>query len=198
MQEPGDFQSSSPHLTTNVGGYVLAVVGAGVAVGLGALLQRWVGLHDLSLVFMLAVIGVASRTRIGPAVVTAVLCFLAYNYFFIEPRYTFYIGARQGVISVLLFLAAALLAGRMASRLAMQVQALRAANTYATSLQELSRRLAIAANEEEVVQAAHTVFRQSLGADIWVRIGDRGWNEAASADHPARPRTTTTRASDDR
>jgi two-component system sensor histidine kinase KdpD len=186
MQEPGDFQSISPDPTTNVGGYVLAVVGAGLAVGLGALLQRWVGLHDLSLVFMLAVIGVASRTRIGPAVVTAVLCFLAYNYFFIEPRYTFYIGARQGVISVLLFLAAALLAGRMASRLAMQVQALRAANTYATALQELGRRLAIAANEDEVVQAAHTVFRQSLGADIWVRIGDRGIH-ARGVEPPAPP-----------
>lgn len=174
MQEPNDFQPINSDPPASVGGYVLAVVGVGLAVGLGALLQRWVGLHDLSLVFMVAVIGVASRTRIGPAVVTAVLSFLAYNYFFIEPRYTFYIGARQGVISVTLFLAAALLAGRMASRLAMQVQALRAANTHATALQELGRRLAIAANEDEVVQAADTVFRQSLGADIWVRIGERG------------------------
>ena len=160
--------------TTEFGSYVLAVVGTALAVGVGALLQRWLGLHDLALVFMLAVVGVASRTHIGPAVLTAVLCFLAYNYFFIDPRYTFYIGARQGVVSVVLFLAAALLAGRMASRLATQVQALRAANIYANALQELGRRLAIAANEDEVVQAAHAVFRHSLAADVWVRLGDRG------------------------
>ena len=92
-------------------GYLLAVVGSLLAVLLAAAAERWVGLDDLSLVFMLAVLVVAARTRTGPAVLTAVLCFLAYNFFFIEPRYTLYIGARQGVATVLLFLAAAL-AGR--------------------------------------------------------------------------------------
>ncbi len=155
-------------------GYALALLGTALAIGTGIVLQHWPGVHDVSLVFMLAVIGVASRTHIGPAVLTAVSCFLAYNYFFIEPRYTLYIGARQGVVSVVLFLAAALLAGRMASRLATQVQALRAANVHATALQELGRRLAIAASEEDVVQAAHAVFRGSLAADVWIRLGDRG------------------------
>ena len=67
---------------------------------------------------------VATRTSTGPAVLTAVLCFLAYNFFFIAPRYTFFIHAWQDVATVGLFLAAALLAGRLASRLAMQVHAL--------------------------------------------------------------------------
>jgi two-component system sensor histidine kinase KdpD len=54
-----------------------------------------------------------------------------YNFFFIAPRFTFAISARQGVITVFLFLAAALVAGRLASRLRMQVIALRAANRHA-------------------------------------------------------------------
>ena len=88
------------------------------------------------------------------------LCFLAYNFFFIEPRFTLYIGARHGVITVVLFLAAALLAGRLAAQLSMQVQALRVANDHAVSRQELGQRLSVAANEDDVVQAAHGGLRQ--------------------------------------
>ncbi|NEL74648.1 MAG: DUF4118 domain-containing protein, partial [Xanthomonas perforans] len=77
-------------------------------------------------------------------VMAAILCFLAYNFLFIAPRFTFAIGARQGVITVFLFLAAALVAGRLASRLRMQVIALRAANRHARARQQLGRQLASA------------------------------------------------------
>ena len=152
------------------GGYALAVAGAIAATLAAALAQRWFGLVDLSLLFMLAVLVVASRTHMGPAVLTALLCFLAYNFFFLEPRYTLYISARHGVATVALFLAAALLAGRLASRLAMQVQALQVANDHALARQELGLRLAAAASRDAVVQAAHDVFERSLGADAWVRL----------------------------
>jgi two-component system sensor histidine kinase KdpD len=167
-------------------GYLLAVVGSLLAVLAAAAAERWVGLDDLSLVFMLAMLIVAARTRTGPAVLTALLCFLAYNFFFIEPRYTFYISARQGVATVVLFLAAALLAGRLASRLAMQVQALRAANQDAVARQALGQRLAVAANEDEVVKAANEIFRKSLDAHVWIRLGERGLH-TADVEPPALP-----------
>jgi two-component system sensor histidine kinase KdpD len=63
------------------------------------------------MVFIVAVVLVASRTRMAAAVTGRRLCFLAYNFFFIEPRFTLFIGARQGVATVFLFLAAALVAG---------------------------------------------------------------------------------------
>ncbi len=164
--------------------YALAVAASLLAVGVAALAERWLGLADLSLVFMLAVLVVAARTHTGPALLTAVLCFLAYNFFFIEPRYTFYIDARHGVATVALFLAAALLAGRLASRLAMQVQALRIANQHANARQELSQRLAVASSEEQVVDAAHRAFRESLEADVWIRLDGRGLH-ATGVEPPA-------------
>jgi two-component system sensor histidine kinase KdpD len=158
----------------DIAGYALAVAGAAAAVIVAALAEHWVGLDDLSLVFMLAVLGVASRTHTGPAVATAVLCFLAYNFFFIEPRYTFYISAHHGVATVALFLAAAVLAGRLASRLAMQVQALSIAGRHASARQQLAQQLTVAATETDVVDAAHAVFRDSLGAEVWIRLEGRG------------------------
>jgi two-component system sensor histidine kinase KdpD len=156
------------------GGYLLAIVGSVAAIAVAALVERWLGVADLSLVFMLAVLVVASCTHTGPAVVTAMLCFLAYNFFFIEPRFTLYIGARNGVVTVALFLAAALLAGRLAAQLSMQIQALRVANDNAIARQELGQRLSVAANEEDVVQAAHATLGRALDAAVWVRLGNRG------------------------
>jgi two-component system sensor histidine kinase KdpD len=172
--------AASPELARPMGGYVLAIAGAALAVLAAALAERWLGLSDLSLVFMLAVLVVASRTHTGPALLTAVLCFLAYNFFFIAPRYSLYIHAWQGVATVALFLAAALLAGRMAATLAMQVQALRVANRHANARQELAQRLAIAADETAVVDAAHAVFRHSLEADVWVRLDERSLHAAGT------------------
>ncbi|WP_240112301.1 sensor histidine kinase [Pseudomonas aeruginosa] len=145
------------------------------AVGTAALAERTLGLQDLSMVFLVAVILVASRTRMASAVITATLCFLAYNFFFIEPRYTFLISAHRGVATVMLFLAAALIAGRLASRLRMQVVALRAANTHAMAMQNLGRRLAKAADLGQVITAGASILQSTLHAEVWIRInGESG------------------------
>lgn len=149
-----------------------AVAASVAATCLAWLAERWVALDDLSLIFLVAVVLVASRTRMAAAVLAAALSFLAYNFFFIEPRFTFYIGARQGVTTVLLFLVAALVAGRLASRLRMQVVALRAANAHATALQSLSRELAQAADASQVVAAGRRALERATGADALLQVGD--------------------------
>ena len=165
-------------------GFLLAAGASLAAVCIAAAAERWLGLADLSLVFMLAVLIVASRTRTGPALATAVLCFLAYNFFFIAPRYTFYIDARHGIVTVSLFLAAALLAGGLASRLAMQVDALERARRHAEAREALVRRLSSADEDASVLRIATEVFRDVLDADLWLRadiaiardgVDEQGW-----------------------
>lgn len=147
-----------------------AAVASVLAVGVAALAERWVGLDDLSMVFIVAVVLVAARTRMTAAVVAALLSFLAYNFFFIEPRFTLNIGARQGVTTVVLFLVAALVAGRLASRLRMQVVALRAANAQATALQALGRDLAGAADLGQVLAAGRKALSRALPGEAWLRV----------------------------
>lgn len=165
-----------------IGDYALAALGAGLAVLAGFVVEHWLGRADLSLIFMLAVLIVATRTRTGPAVLTAVLCFLAYNFFFLEPRYTFYIDGWQGVAQVSLFLAAALLAGRLASRLTMQVQALRIEHRHANARRDLAQRLAEATDETAVVEAANAMVRRHLDAEVWLRLQE----ETATEPHALR------------
>ena len=148
----------------------LASVAAALATGLGWVAEQWIGLDDLSLVFMIAVVIVAARTRMAAAVLVSLLCFLAYNFVFIEPRLTLLVGAHQGVATLVLFLIAALVAGRLASKLRMQVLALQGANAHSTVLQALGSQLGAAANLDQVVAAAGQAFRRALGADVAVYL----------------------------
>lgn len=142
------------------------------AVAVGAAGERWLGLTDLSTVFMVAVMLVAARTRMTAAVLAAVLSFAAYNFFFIPPRLTFYIAAPRGVATVVTFLLAALVAGRLASRLRAQVDALRAANAQAVALQSLGRALAGAADVSQVATAAVRELRRATACEALVLVRD--------------------------
>ena len=51
----------------------------------------------------------------GVSVFAAIACFLAYTFFFLEPRYTLYLSARTSLVTVLMFLGSALLCGRLAN-----------------------------------------------------------------------------------
>ena len=111
-----------------------ATIAAAIAIAVAALCDRLLGLTQLSLVFITAVMFVAARTRMWVAVFAALLCFLSYNFFFLEPRYSFFLVSAQGVGTVFMFLVAALVCGRLANRLRGQVIALRAEQSRSDAL----------------------------------------------------------------
>jgi two-component system sensor histidine kinase KdpD len=159
-----------------------------LAVIFSALAERSLGFTDLSLVFITAVLFVAVRTRMSLAVYAAVLCFLAYNFFFIHPRYTFYIAAGRSVATVVMFLVAALICGRLANRLRTQVILLRAAHAHTEALHTLGQQLATAADEGEVFRAGLGALRQAMGAEVVILSMDDATatlvNVASAPDDP--------------
>jgi two-component system sensor histidine kinase KdpD len=144
-------------------GLATAAAAAAVLVAMGA--ERLFGYRDPSLVFITAVLVVSVRTRMSVAMYAAVLCFLAYNFFFIQPLYTFYIADASGLATVLMFLAAALLCGRLANRLRRQVIDLRRANARTRALQKLSEALAGAGDEPAVASAATRALADAMHAE---------------------------------
>ncbi|OTG67624.1 sensor histidine kinase [Acinetobacter silvestris] len=137
-----------------------------ISIVIASLGEKLLGIEELSVVFITAVVFVASRTRMIAAVCSAIIFFLAYNFFFIMPKYTLQISAHQGVITVVAFLAAALIASRLASRLREQVTALKAANSYNSIMQDLGQKLSIAANLEQMHVIAKQSLEQNLKAEI--------------------------------
>lgn len=125
-------------------------------------------IEDLSVIFLTAVVFVASKTRMFVAAFSAILFFLAYNFFFIAPQYTFQISAHQGMITVVAFLAAALISSRLASRLKEQVTALKMANSYNNIMQDLGQKLSTAVDLKQVQEIAEHSLSKNLTADVWI------------------------------
>jgi two-component system sensor histidine kinase KdpD len=134
--------------------------------------EYFLGIEELSVIFITAVVFVASKTRMLAAVSSALLFFLAYNFFFISPEFTLQISAHQGVVTVIAFLAAALIASRLASRLREQVVALKTANSHNSIMQDLGQKLSMAVNLEQVIQHGQQSLEQHLHAQIWISLSD--------------------------
>ncbi len=138
------------------------------------LLDPYLPVGSLALVFLCGVLLVAVRSRTSVAVLAAVLGFVAYNFFFTEPRLTLRIYRPQDILAVLAFLIAALVVGQLAGRQHAQVVALRAANDHARALQTLGERLATAADEGQVFSSGCGILASGLGCDVVVLRREEG------------------------
>lgn len=152
--------------------YATLVVGA--CAGLSALLQAWLPVASLALVFLCGVVVVATRTRRAISVYAAVLGFLAYNFLFTEPRFTLRIQGAHDLAAVFCFLAAALLCGHLAWRLRAQVVRLRAANEHAAVLAAMGGELAGVMDEEQIWRAGSIRLAEALGCHCVVLVGEPG------------------------
>ncbi len=165
--------------------FATAVTSAAALVA--AVLESFLPVASLALVFLCAVLLVGVRSGTWVAVYAAFLGFLVYNFFFTDPRFTFRISRPDDVVAVFAFLVTALVCGQLAAKMRAQVVMLRAANDHARELQTLGARLAAAADEAQVFQAGCEALAAALGCEAVVQRsegGDRAALRRAGA-HPA-------------
>lgn len=153
--------------------YLVAVLATAVASSAALGLARFVQLPNISLVFLAAVLVVAVRSSLGPALLCAGLSFLAYNLLFIEPLLSLKIARQQDVLTLLFFLLMAGLTGNLASRQRRQLQALRQTQAETTALLDLSRKLTVATDRQAVFSAALQQFGLWQELDISLQSRDR-------------------------
>jgi two-component system sensor histidine kinase KdpD len=70
----------------------------------------------VALSYLLGVLLVATIAGLGPAILTSVFCFLAFNFFFVVPQYTLHVENADDVVRLLTFLAVAVVASSLAAR----------------------------------------------------------------------------------
>ena len=121
---------------------------------------------SLSVIYMTAVVIVASRRGLGPAMATAVMGFLAYNFLFTHPRYTFHVTRQGELLTLGLFLAASLITGNLAARLRARVEAQAAIADRTNKLYDFSRRVASAATADDVIWASVSHVATTLRCEV--------------------------------
>lgn len=131
---------------------VVALLAA--ATGLNLLLDRHATLTSEAMVYVLAIVVAAyAVTRIA-AVLGAVAAVLCLNFFFIEPRYTLQVDARENVAALLAMLGVALVISHLAAVSRQQTGAARRNERRARQLQQLAGALADASQPHEVAALA--------------------------------------------
>ena len=146
--------------------FLVASLAVGLAVGVGELLSLWLLLPNLSMIFLCAVFLCALRLGVRAAVLASGLSFFAYNFFFIEPLYTFTIAQPHELLSLLVFLVIAALTGRLREQTRVVLK--RVQTTQA--LYEFSRKLAAAKQADDLVWAAVTHLHNATTRPVLIAM----------------------------
>ena len=133
--------------------YLLALLATALASGLAWIVAHLLELPNISLVFLMAVLLVAVRSSLMPALLCAVASFLAYDFLFIPPHFSFAIHRHEDLLSLAFFLFMAGLTGNLAAPAA-PVEALRDTQEETSLLLDLSRKLTAATDRQAVLAAA--------------------------------------------
>ena len=130
-----DFWAGLPPTLVGTPVIVAAISIVGVATCVGAGLSHWLPQQSIALVYVLAVVLGAVGFGVVTGLAISVLSFLAYNFFFIPPVFTFTIADPNELFALVIFFAVALLTGSLAGRMR---EVADAATRKATTLQGLN------------------------------------------------------------
>jgi two-component system sensor histidine kinase KdpD len=133
--------------------YASAVAAVGVAALLATVLDHYKLGADLGMIFLASVLIAGLAGGLRPALAAAVLAILTYNFFFLEPRFSFRIGHATDVITFALFMAVAGATGWLTGRVRDQERLSSRRASAVTALLAASRRLSGGATVQDTAQA---------------------------------------------
>jgi two-component system sensor histidine kinase KdpD len=134
-----------------------------------ALLQPHIPVLSLAVLYLLAIIPVAVAWGIAYAVGTAIASMLAFNFFFVQPLYTFTIQDTKNWFALLVFVVTAVVVSELASRSRRRAEEAEAALVALRKLTEERERLAGEALEAEALRrsdALKTALLRSVSHDL--------------------------------
>jgi two-component system sensor histidine kinase KdpD len=166
--------------TALIGATILAAL---TAASLAIALLARLGVTHAAPVYLLAVVAVGMRWGTIPAVATSVAAFLAYDFLFVQPLYTFTINSPEEWLNLLLLLAVAVAIGRLVAVQAEHAEQLAERAREAQALFGISRALA----ETRTVEEAAPIVLERLAAAtamdrIWFGLGTSPADERTIAD----------------
>lgn len=165
---PEPFRPAPPWLA--YGAALLAVVAATFA---GVLVHTSVSAPNASLVFVLPVVFAAAWFGWGPSLMAAVLGVMAYNFFLIEPRYTFRVADPANVWALLLLLITAAAVSVVAAQSRRRAIATQTAADQAIALQSLARTLVGATTRQAIADCCAEAVSSLFGAPAVVLLEEQ-------------------------
>ncbi|HXW25997.1 MAG TPA: sensor histidine kinase KdpD [Xanthobacteraceae bacterium] len=146
--------------------YLVALAAVAAALGVSALIKPRLGVENVDLVFLTAIVGVAARYGLLPSLFASVVASLCYNYFFLPPVYTFTIADPTNIAAFTFFIIMAAVVSNVAARVRTQALAAMQRARTTESLYVFSRKLAGVGTLDDVLWA--TAYQTALMLNVRV------------------------------
>ena len=126
-------------------GYLAAIAGVGAVSGCIAIIQQHARIENISLLYLLVVLWLATQFGRGPAIVASVLAFLTYDFLFIPPLYRLTVDDPTEWISLFALLATSLVLGQLTAAVQFRARQAISSQREAQASQERTQSLYVLA-----------------------------------------------------
>jgi len=171
-----DEQKSSPQSTSRPGtpppwsGYLKSLILVLATSLVCEPAHRYLAPTNLVMIYLLAVVFAATRLGRRPAVLTAFLSVLAFDFFFVPPRFTFAASDPEYLLTFGALFTVGVVISTLVSQSRERAEAIREREVQTASLYHLSRDLAVASDLTGILEAMVRNIEESLGAQIAVLL----------------------------
>jgi two-component system sensor histidine kinase KdpD len=155
-------------------GYLVAVVLVATFTGIAVGVHAFGGLTNVALVYLIPVLAAASLYGLRTGVFTGVLSALAYNFFFLPPLYTFTTQDPENFLTVVVFIAVAIVTSQLAARVRVQADLAERSSGQNAALASFARTLAGVTTGEELGQTLCGEVSRHFDVDAVFLLPGRG------------------------
>ncbi|GFE58025.1 sensor histidine kinase KdpD [Geobacter sp. AOG1] len=127
---------------------------------------------NLVMIYLLAVVLAATRLGLRPAILTAFLSVMAFDFFFVPPRFTFAVADTQYLLTFIALFTVGVVISTLVSQARERAEAIRVREVQTASLYYLSRDLAAAVSIQSILEAIHKNIRDSLDACVAILLAE--------------------------
>ncbi|MFS8046571.1 DUF4118 domain-containing protein [Rhizobium sp. BR 314] len=155
-------------------GYALATLYVAIALGFCVILDQVLDVRNLALVFLMAVLASAVTQGLRPALYSCILGALAFNFFFLTPRYTLTISDPESVLAFFFFLGVAIIASNLTATVQRQAFAARQRARTTEDLYLFSKKLAGTGTLDDVLWATAFQLASMLKLRVVLLLPEHG------------------------
>jgi two-component system sensor histidine kinase KdpD len=154
--------------------YLVALAAVALALGVSFLINWRLGVENVNLVFLTAIVGIAARYGLWPSLFASVIASLCYNFFFLPPIYTFTITDPVNIAAFIFFIIMAAVVSNVAARVRTQALAAMQRARTTESLYAFSRKLAGVGTLDDVLWATAYQTALMLSVRVVLLLPDNG------------------------
>jgi len=129
-------------------------------------------LSNLIMVYLLGVVLTATGCGRGPAILSSLLSVLAFDFFFVPPRFSFRVEEAQYIVTFVVMCLVALVISHLAAGMRRQTTLARLQERQAAAMHGLSRQLASTRGVENILQVAVKYISEIFDGEVLALLPD--------------------------